>query len=236
MLKYRHPFDIKIKNTWLISYGDLITLLITFFIMMISVESGRISKVHNWINHQLTIATDELSQSVIEKGLSEIDVRQDTKGVHISIQSKGMFQEGEAIPSRDLILRLHDITDEIQNLNIFKLNELPSYEKDFKSFRENDLEWSVKILVEGHTDNTPLIPGSNYKNNWELSAARAQTVMRILQEQLNLPPQLFAIKGYGEYKPLVENISTQNRLLNRRVDIIINASLLKSGQELQLTI
>jgi len=204
--------------------------------MMISVESGRISKAHNWINHQLTIATNELSESVTEKGISDIDIRQDTKGVHISIQSKGMFKEGEATPSRELIFHLRDISDEIHNLNILKLNTLPSYEKDFKAFRENGLEWNVKILVEGHTDNTPLISGSNYKNNWELSAARAQTVMRILQEQLNLPPKLFAIKGYGEYKPLLENISTKNRLLNRRVDIIINASLLKSGSEVQLTI
>ncbi|MCH7762538.1 MAG: flagellar motor protein MotB [Candidatus Marinimicrobia bacterium] len=236
MQKFKYPLDKKIKNTWLISYGDLITLLITFFIMMISVESGRISTVHKWINYQLAIATAELNRSVSEKKITGIDVRQDTKGVHITIQSKGMFKEGEAVPKNELKLQLINIAKVIANLNILTLNNISSYQEEFMTFRKRGFEWNVKILVEGHTDNTSLILGSKYENNWELSAARAQMVMRILQKQLNLPPQFFAIKGYGEYKPLVENNSTQNRLLNRRIDIIINASLLKSGAGEQLSI
>lgn len=234
--KLKYPLDEKRKNTWLISYGDLITLLITFFIMMISVESGRISKIHWWLNNQLAIATSDFNLSVSKEKITGVDVRQDTKGVHITIQSKGMFKEGEAVPKNQLRLKLIDIAKVIDNLNILTLDKIPSYQKDFIEFRKRGLEWNVKILIEGHTDNIPLILGSKYGNNWELSAARAQTVMRVLQEQLNLPPEFFAIKGYGEHKPLVENNSIQNRLLNRRVDIIISASLLKSGSGEQLAI
>ncbi len=227
MQQYNFPLDIKRKNTWLISYGDLITLLITFFIMMISVESGRISQVHKWINHQLTFSTEEFKEYITDKNISGINVQQDTKGIHITIQSKGMFKEGDAVPNRELISQLTHIANVIDSLNIISLDKIPSYKEDLMFFRKKGLDWVVKILVEGHTDNIRIIPGSRYNNNWELSAARAQTVMRALQEQIDLPSEYFAIKGYSEFKPIVDNNSIQNRFINRRVDIIVNASLLK---------
>ncbi len=227
MQQYNFPLDIKRKNTWLISYGDLITLLITFFIMMISVESGRISQVHKWINQQLTYSTEEFKEYITDKNISGINVQQDTKGIHITIQSKGMFKEGDAVPNRELISQLTHIANVIDNLNIISLDKIPSYKEDLMFFRKKGLDWVVKILVEGHTDNIRIIPGSRYNNNWELSAARAQTVMRALQEQIDLPSEYFAIKGYSEFKPIVDNNSIQNRFINRRVDIIVNASLLK---------
>ena len=227
MQQYNFPLDIKRKNTWLISYGDLITLLITFFIMMISIESGRISQVHKWINHQLTFSTEEFKEYITDKNISGINVQQDTKGIHITIQSKGMFKEGDAVPNRELISQLTHIANVIDSLNIISLDKIPSYKEDLMFFRKKGLDWVVKILVEGHTDNIRIIPGSRYKNNWELSAARAQTVMRALQEQIDLPSEYFAIKGYSEFKPIVDNNSIQNRFINRRVDIIVNASLLK---------
>ena len=227
MQQYNFPLDIKRKNTWLISYGDLITLLITFFIMMISVESGRISQVHKWINRQLTFSTEEFKEYITDKNISGINVQQDTKGIHITIQSKGMFKEGDAVPNRELISQLTHIANVIDSLNIISLDKIPSYKEDLMFFRKKGLDWVVKILVEGHTDNIRIIPGSRYNNNWELSAARAQTVMRALQEQIDLPSEYFAIKGYSEFKPIVDNNSIQNRFINRRVDIIVNASLLK---------
>jgi chemotaxis protein MotB len=227
MQQYNFPLDIKRKNTWLISYGDLITLLITFFIMMISVESGRISQVHKWINQQLTFSTEEFKEYITDKNISGINVQQDTKGIHITIQSKGMFKEGDAVPNRELISQLTHIANVIDSLNIISLDKIPSYKEDLMFFRKKGLDWVVKILVEGHTDNIRIIPDSRYNNNWELSAARAQTVMRALQEQIDLPSEYFAIKGYSEFKPIVDNNSIQNRFINRRVDIIVNASLLK---------
>ena len=194
---------------------------------MISVESGRISQVHKWINQQLTFSTEEFKEYITDKNISGINVQQDTKGIHITIQSKGMFKEGDAVPNRELISQLTHIANVIDSLNIISLDKIPSYKEDLMFFRKKGLDWVVKILVEGHTDNIRIIPGSRYNNNWELSAARAQTVMRALQEQIDLPSEYFAIKGYSEFKPIVDNNSIQNRFINRRVDIIVNASLLK---------
>lgn len=77
------------------------------------------------------------------------------------------------------------------------------------------------IIIEGHTDNVP-IRTKEYANNMELSIARAISVMRYFTEVKNLPPERFAIAGYGEHKPVVNNDTEENRAKNRRIEIIIS--------------
>jgi chemotaxis protein MotB len=76
------------------------------------------------------------------------------------------------------------------------------------------------IRVEGHTDNLP-IKTAQYASNWELSATRATHVVRLLIDQANVPPQKLSAVGYGEYKPVADNVTTEGRGRNRRVDIIL---------------
>ena len=75
-------------------------------------------------------------------------------------------------------------------------------------------------MQEGHTDNIPISSGT-YKSNWELSTARAITVLRYFIETKGFDPTRFSATGYGEYKPLVDNSTEENRAINRRVDILI---------------
>ena len=79
---------------------------------------------------------------------------------------------------------------------------------------------SNEIMVQGHTDNIPISSGT-YKSNWELSTARAITVLRYFIETKGFDPTRFSATGYGEYKPLVDNSTEENRAINRRVDILI---------------
>ncbi|MFR9070003.1 MAG: flagellar motor protein MotB [Paraclostridium sp.] len=76
------------------------------------------------------------------------------------------------------------------------------------------------ILVEGHTDNVP-IHNSRFASNWDLSTARAVSVVSYFVEKKGIKPTRFAVKGYGEFKPLVDNSTPENRAINRRVDILI---------------
>ncbi|HSQ33995.1 MAG TPA: OmpA family protein, partial [Peptostreptococcaceae bacterium] len=76
------------------------------------------------------------------------------------------------------------------------------------------------IVIEGHTDNIP-IKSSKYGSNWELSTQRAVSVVRFFVEQKGMSPTQFSATGYGEYKPLVDNKTPENRAKNRRVDIVI---------------
>jgi chemotaxis protein MotB len=77
------------------------------------------------------------------------------------------------------------------------------------------------ILIEGHTDNTPLGPRSKYASNWELSMVRAMAVMSYLVDVEGLPPERMGLAAFGEFHPRVPNDTPENRAANRRIEISI---------------
>lgn len=77
-----------------------------------------------------------------------------------------------------------------------------------------------EILIEGHTDDTP-IASSQFSSNWELSTARATTILRYLEEKEGISPKRLSATGCGEYRPLATNATREGREKNRRVEIII---------------
>ena len=78
----------------------------------------------------------------------------------------------------------------------------------------------LPLGVEGHTDNVP-IKFSEWKSNWELSTARALSVLHYLIDLQGIDPQRLSATGYGEYRPLTSNDTTEGRKKNRRVEIVI---------------
>ncbi|MGN7469351.1 OmpA family protein [Brevibacillus sp. SAFN-007a] len=82
--------------------------------------------------------------------------------------------------------------------------------------------YAYKVRIEGYTDDVP-ISRSPYKSNWELSSARAIAVMREMVDTYSLPASRFTVAGWGEYRPLVDNSNEENRVRNRRVEVIILA-------------
>lgn len=85
------------------------------------------------------------------------------------------------------------------------------------------------IAIEGHTDNEP-IKYSGWKSNWELSTARATSVLHYLEDNGTLPKRLQAT-GYGEYRPVASNETPEGRQKNRRVEIIILPKMTKAEAE-----
>ncbi|HRP69755.1 MAG TPA: OmpA family protein [Turneriella sp.] len=79
---------------------------------------------------------------------------------------------------------------------------------------------SSRVLIEGHTDNVP-IRTPRFPDNWELSSARALSVLRNLLTNKNLDPSRFGAAGYGEFRPVAPNDTAANRQFNRRVDIVL---------------
>ncbi len=77
-----------------------------------------------------------------------------------------------------------------------------------------------EIRVEGHTDNVP-VHNSRFKSNWELSTARATTVVSLLIEQHGFDPMLVSAAGYSQYRPVESNKTAQGRAANRRVDLVV---------------
>ena len=76
------------------------------------------------------------------------------------------------------------------------------------------------IGIEGHTDNQP-IKRSGWKDNWELSLARARAVLTYLVKERDLAPTRVSAIGYGEYRPIASNDTPQGRRMNRRVEIVV---------------
>ena len=83
----------------------------------------------------------------------------------------------------------------------------------------------VSVLVEGHTDNDVYRGQSQVKDNWDLSVMRATNVVKILTSNSGLDPKRITAAGRGEYVPLVENNSSENKAINRRTEIILTPDL-----------
>ena len=79
------------------------------------------------------------------------------------------------------------------------------------------IDWIIR--VDGHTDNVPLSGGGAFADNWELSQARALSVVRFMQTELGFPPERLAATGFGEYRPVTPGDSAEARAQNRRIEL-----------------
>jgi chemotaxis protein MotB len=79
------------------------------------------------------------------------------------------------------------------------------------------IDWILR--VDGHTDDVPLSGSGLYRDNWELSQARALSVVRYMQDVLGFPPERLAATGFGEFRPVVEGSSPEARAQNRRIEL-----------------
>jgi chemotaxis protein MotB len=90
-----------------------------------------------------------------------------------------------------------------------------------------------QIRLEGHTDDSP-IRTALYPSNWQLSSARAITVLRLLSGRYGIDPDRLAAAGFGEFRQLVPNDTLENRAKNRRVDVVIltrDAAAMEPGEK-----
>jgi chemotaxis protein MotB len=99
---------------------------------------------------------------------------------------------------------------------------LPAARQPLEEVRKVIERFPYPVRVEGHTDNLPVRRKAPFPSNWELSAARAASVVRLFQEE-GIDPGRMAVVGYGEHHPIADNGTPQGRAQNRRVVIAIKA-------------
>jgi len=156
----------------------------------------KISKLKSNMD-ELERAKDELEKRLQDEiNNKQVKVEMQDKGLVITFVSEVLFDSGKAKLRKDSYPKLDKVAS-VLNTTVSDLN----------------------VGVEGHTDNQP-IKKSGWKSNWELSTARALSVLHYLSDKSVAEPRLAAI-GYGEYKPVVPNDSKENRQKNRRVEIVI---------------
>ncbi len=216
---------------WVLTYGDCMSLLLCFFVMLQAYSTIEMEKFQQAMaslkgalgvlpyqqnirpspmqlqtpskgekktaHNRRARAVSSLRQVVRERNLgSIIKVRENENGIHVTIGDPALFESGRA-----------DIKPDILPV-LAKLVEVINTGEEY-------------IRVEGHTDNIP-IHNDLFDDNWELSIARAMSVIRYVRAQGTIDPQRLRPVGCGEFHPVTSNEKPEGRALNRRVEIYID--------------
>ncbi|HYD95676.1 MAG TPA: flagellar motor protein MotD [Noviherbaspirillum sp.] len=244
----RKKYDEESDNhdRWLVSYADFITLLFAFFVVMYalsSVNEGKYRVLSNSLNNafgrgaaatpqgesmpsglprvvpqrqrssealrrekeQLTGVAGNIQQvlaPLVQQG--KVRVTQSARGVNVEINASVLFAPGDAKLSEESIQALRAVADVL---------------------KDDD----HAIQVEGHTDSVP-IRNALFPSNWELSAVRASSVVRLLIDSGIADKRLTAV-GRGPTQPVAPNDSTEGRMRNRRVSVMILSNLPENATE-----
>ncbi len=233
-MKKKKPEEHENLERWLITYADLITLLLAFFILMYTMSKQDSKKYQEVAAHLKAIFTG--SNAVLATG--------NVAGkVPIELSFKGGAENVAALKEQ-LERELREIgdknpADSAQNISLISDERglvVRAMEKAFFDTGKADLTSRARsaldsiapvlanmpnhVRVEGHTDNVP-INTSEFRSNWELSVRRATEVVRYLVERHRFPPDRISASGFAEYRPIAPNEMAEDRAKNRRIEIII---------------
>lgn len=221
-------------DRWLLTYSDMITLLMAFFIMMYSMSVLNLAKfkeaaisIRSGFNGIMKGQGKSVLSSDGQFGTKPSSIKGDTAGVSWQVikplveyiesgaGGKGAASVGE--DSRGIVITL--MSDNV----LFEPGSSrlkPSAYGMIDRIAETIDETDNAVQVEGHTCN--LRPrGSRYPSNWELSTARATNVLRYLVESKGLDARRFSAAGYGSVRPVASNETDAGRRKNRRVEIVL---------------
>ncbi len=218
---------------WLTTYGDMVTLLLTFFVLLFSFSTIDVVKFKKLIlSFQGAIGAlpggETLQQSPEifggATGMDAGDARRQTQDI-LEVTRKIQTLIREEGLEEDVTVQISErgVTISLADQLLFLLGSsdlLPGGKRVLSKLGEILRLVSVPVAVEGHTDSLPL-RGGPYKDNWGLSSVRAATVASYLQDPGEISPYRLKSVGYGQYKPLVPNDTEEHRALNRRVDLVL---------------
>ena len=202
------------EEAWLLTYADMITLLMAFMVMLINFTKYDIPAMQEAVNaiknevgggkdkSPLQIIKNEIQDIIYELQADEvIHLASDDKGIVIELASSAFYRPGSAEFRPEAIQVLTELTKKIASPGMA----------------------TYAIEIEGHTDDDP-ISTPVYPSNWELSAGRATRVVRFLSDQ-GIKPQRLKAAGFSDTQPKVPNRTAdgapirENQAANRRVNI-----------------
>ncbi len=237
-MKKTNIADLLISNDeatgWLVTYSDLVTLLLVFFVLLYSLSSLKQEKFMSAISS----IKQQLNTNTPLTGISDLIEIEDSTRSKISIEDiTGLKVRQNAIVKNidDFINKIHQSKNiSVQTLNnkiIITITGKILFNSGSASLNEEALPVLDEITsiifkypeyivnIKGHTDNVP-IATTQFPSNWELSAIRATTVLKYLIKN-GVKPNRLTATGYGDVMPLVPNTSAENRAINRRVEFVL---------------
>ncbi|MDX9957482.1 MAG: flagellar motor protein MotB [Clostridia bacterium] len=222
---------------WIVTYGDMVTLLLCFFVALFEItevdvtqysqlisslnnigmgantggntlSAGRLAELGNSISTLPSMEKGKLLATAKSKAVSLFQPEIKSNKVRITSDEKGLVIS----LASDAFFRpaSADINIEETRGMLVRLAEL---------LKSEDLEGRI-FRIEGHTDRTATDPGGPWFSNWELSAARSLAVLHFLTD-FGAPESRFQVAGYADTVPIADNATPEGRAYNRRVDVII---------------
>lgn len=215
---------------YMLTFGDMMSLLLCFFVLLVSMSTMEVEKFKqaaasmrgalSVLPYQESVVPSPVQSTPrpskgserrgkksraiakLEKVIREskmqnvIKVSETKEGIHITIGDPALFDSGQDAIKPEILPVLNQIVEVVSTGN-------------------------EVVRVEGHTDNVP-IHNAQFEDNWELSIARAISVIRYFRTQQNMDPERLRPVGCGEFHPVGSNDTSDGRALNRRVEIYID--------------
>lgn len=213
-------FKTEVENFY-VSYSDMVTLLLILFVYLFSVSEIDPNKLAGAAQSMKSTITKESASQAMNTFQAELKKLQDIQQqINTMIKQEHLEnQVSVTFTNNQLELNLGEAILFERGKADLKPNAVSVLSRIGKLFLVTD----TTVTVEGYTDNIP-INSIQYPSNWELSGARASSVVRLL-EHMGLPADRFIILGRGETHPLLPNTSEGNRAKNRRVKITLKPNL-----------
>ncbi len=171
--------------------------------MTIEDQQKRLANLQNVIQSQKNVMSNlknSIADALLKYKADQLSVYIKDGNVYVSLQEKLLFKSGS------------DVVDPVGKAALQSLAQVLNSTKN------------ISVMIEGHTDNVP-IKTTLFKDNWDLSTARATSIVRILTKDNGFDSQRITSSGKGEFKPVKPNDSAEGRAANRRTEVILSPNL-----------
>lgn len=249
-LKKKREVEHDNSERWLLTYSDLITLLMIFFVIMYAMSNVDAQKYQVLSQSLVGTLAPEVSSVAAASSTGSGSMTADELTEILAGELNGQTNSSLVVAAKEIqsLIEEKGLQDKV-SVNIQERGIVVSlmntilFDSGSTQIKEdsratliaigeiaNDLPNYIRI--EGNTDDVPQ-NSERFPSNWELSLMRAAEVLKLLVAQSNVSPDRISAIGYGEYRPTVPNTSAENRAKNRKVDIVIlNDPLDQSGSKI----
>jgi len=234
-IKYTVEGEQQSSNAWMITFSDLVMLLLTFFVMLLtmsSMDTKKLKKIMLNLRDSAGLLDFSGSRGVTDLA-SFVKKHKDTDAFFMIDQFllRNLFAPSIELDREEIkdLSEFIDITDDERGI-VLSLQENILFDPGEAKIKKevypvlDSIAKAINscpndILIMGHTDNIP-IHSKSYESNWELSSYRALSVLEYFIKEKDLQPSRFYVGGYGPARSLCPNDTPKNRALNRRVELI----------------
>ncbi len=216
---------------YMLTYGDMMTLLLCFFVMLLSmstIDPAKFMVAASSFQNAFSGVLKEFPTIPIHKEILTPRLGGDEQNKRMAMQAAREIQEAVKKEKLDEAIKVKvtekGIAIKVSDPILFELGKA-----DVKPHFAGILIEIVRIInkipdneirVEGHTDDSP-IHTREFPSNWELSTARAVNVIKFLHTKGGIHPSKLSAVGYGEYRPIAPNTTAENKQKNRRIEMYV---------------